>query len=394
MAVGNYSYSELLDQVVDPSRRSNITNVLTVRNFINRAARVVVSGVDLRGTKRNSALSTDLFDDIYQYQVPSDIKGDAIIDIQPQVNRRSDFRLTLVDEAEFDLKKKVRTDIVAIGRDELVNRLLFSGNVVDVTTVAATFDSLTADGGTWVLFGDATNVTAELDNFIAGSGSIEFDLVGSGTTAGISSTITAIDVTDFVNAGHVFVWVYINSTTNLTNWILRIGSNASNYFTQTVTTDHVSASFVNGWNLLRFDFASMTETGTVVRTAVVYAAIFMTKTSAKSDDGYRVDQMVLHTGEIHNLVYYSRFAWQNSSGTYLEDSTSDTDLLNAETDEIEGYVWRSKMELYRELRRSDLVTDAKEEYKLWKANYQRQNPSERIHRERFYYQPTLYHRQF
>lgn len=361
---------------------------------MNRAARLVVSENDLRSTIRNSVLSTDLFDGVYQYAIPSDLKGEAIIDIQPQVNRSSDFRLTLVDQAEFDLKKTVRNNIIAIGRDELVNSLLFSGNVNDDTLVAATFDSLTADGGTWVLFGDATNVTAEADNYVVGSGAVEFDLVGSGTTAGISSTITSINITDYVNAGHVFVWVYINSTTDLTNWIIRIGSDASNYFTQTVTTDQVSAAFRNGWNLLRFDFASMTETGTVTRTAVDYLAIYMTKVSTKSDDGYRIDHAILRSGEINNLLYYSRFPWQSSAGAYLEDSTANGDLLNAETDEVDGFVFRSKMELFREVRRFDLVEDAKAEYELWQANYKRQNPSQRIHRERNYYNPTLYRRSF
>lgn len=394
MAVGNYSYSELLDLIIDPARAGNITNVLTARTFINRAARIVVSEVDLRSTIRNSVLSTDLFDNIYEYATPSDLKGEAIIGIRPQVNRSSKFKLTLIDSEAFDLKKSFRTGIIAIDRDELVNKLLFSGDVNDETLVAATFNSTTSDGGTWTAFGDATNVTNEADNFITGGGSVEFDLVGSGTTAGLENTgVTSFDAREFINAGHVFVWVYINSTTNLTNWILRIGSSSANYYTQTVTTDHFGASFVNGWNLLRFDFASMTETGTVDDAAMDYIAIYMTKTSGKSDDGYRVDHMVLHSGEIHNIVYYSRFPWQSSAGAYLEDSTANTDSLNAETDEIEGFVWRGKMEIYRELRRRDLVEDAIREYGAWKANYQRQNPSQRIQRERSYWNPTLYHRQ-
>lgn len=395
MAVGSYSYSELLNEIVDSARRANITNVITARIPINRGARRVLQDVDLRGTKRNSVLGTDLFNDIYTYPSPSDLKGDAVIDIIPQVNRSSRFRVTLVDEAEFDLKKYIDTDIIAIARDELVNTIKFSGDVDDETLTMATFDTTTADGGTWTAFGDATNVTNEADNFIAGAGSVEFDLTGSGTTAGLENTsVTSQDISAYVNAGHVFVWVYINSTTNLTNWILRIGSSSSDYYTQTVTTDNASAAFVNGWNLLRFDFASMTETGSVTDTAVNYVALYMTKTSGKNDDGYRIDHMVLHSGEIHNILYYSRFPWQSSAGSYLEDSTADTDLLNAETDEFDGFVFRCKAELFREVRRFDLVKDAMAEYKEWKSEYQRKNPSERVHRNRFYYDPNLYHRKF
>ncbi|KKM64268.1 hypothetical protein LCGC14_1503090 [marine sediment metagenome] len=391
--VGNYTYLEVLAQVVDLKRRVNIDNVMTVRNFINRAARMVLNDVDLRSSKRNTVLGTDLFDDIYSYPAPSDLKGNGVIDLDPQVNRSRTFRLELVSEQEFEQKKTVNTNIIALATDELVHRLLFSGDVDDTVLVGATLDSLTSEG-TWSAYNDATNVVTDADNFVKGAGSIKFDLTGSATTAGIqNTTITALDISDFTNNGHIFVWAYINSTTNLTNFILDIGNDlTTNYYSQTITTNNEAVSFYNGWNLLRFDFASMTENGTVDDTAVDSMRIYMTKTSGKSDDGYRFDSIELHTGEIHDIIYYSRFAWQSSAGTFLEDSTADTDLINAETDEVDGFVWRSKMELYRELRRKDLVEDARVEYELWKRNYQRQNPSERVQRNKQYYDPTLYRR--
>jgi len=391
--VGNYTYLEVLAQVVDLKRRVNIDNVMTVRNFINRAARMVLNDVDLRSSKRNTVLGTNLFDDIYSYPLPSDTKGNGVIDLDPQVNRPRTFRLELVSEQEFEQKKTVNTNIIALATDELVHRLLFSGDVDDTVLVGATLDSLTSEG-TWSAYNDATNVVTDADNFVKGAGSIKFDLTGSATTAGIqNTTITALDISDFTNNGHIFVWAYINSTTNLTNFIIRIGNDlTANYYSQTITTNNEGVSFYNGWNLLRFDFASTTETGTVDDTAVDSIRIYMTKTSGKSDDGYRFDSIELHTGEIHDIIYYSRFAWQSSAGTFLEDSTADTDLINAETDEVDGFVWRSKMELYRELRRKDLVEDARVEYELWKRNYQRQNPSERVQRNKQYYDPTLYRR--
>lgn len=396
MAVGQYAYSTYLNDVIDSARRSNISNVITVLTYLNRAARLVVGEVDLRSTKRNSPLSTDLFDDVYSYAAPSDIKGDGIIDFVPQVNRATDFRLELVSEPEFDRQKTIKNNIVAMANDELVNRILFSGDVTDTVLSVATLDNLTADSGTWVLFGDATAVAADTTNYVKGGGSVKFDLVGSGTTAGISNTgLTTFDITDYINDGQVFVWVYVNSTTNLTNFIIRIGNDiTANYYTQTITTNHEGVAFVAGWNLLRFDFASMTQTGTVAPTTCDSVAIYMTKSSGKSDDGYRIDDISLHTGQIHSVIYYSRYPWQNSSGTYLENSTATTDLLNAETDEYDGFVFRGKMELFRELRRWDLVKDAKTEYDAWKANYQRKNPSERVQRNRNYYNPILYRRRF
>ena len=396
MAVGVYTYSDYLNQVVDSNRRSNITNVITAANFLNRAARLVVSENDLRSTKRNSPLAAHLFDDVYSYASPTDLKGDALIDLIPQVNRSTDFRLELVSEQEFDMKKTIKSNLVGIATDELVKRILFSGDVSDTIITPATLDSLTADGGTWVLFGDATNVAADTTNFVKGGGSVSFDLVGSGTTAGISNVgLNSFDITNYINSGSVFVWVYINSTTNLTNFIIRIGNDiTANYYTQTITTTNEAAAFVNGWNLLRFDFASMTQTGTVAPTTCDSIAIYMTKSSGKSDDGYRIDDISLHTGQIHNVLYYSRYPYQTAAGAFLENSTATTDLLNAEMDEFEGFVWRGKMELYRELRRFDLVQDARNEYILWQKNYKKLYPSERIQRNRYYYNPILNRRTF
>ena len=396
MAVGNYSYSTYLNDVIDSARRSNITNVITALTYLNRAARIVVGEVDLRSTKRNSPLASNLFDDIYSYASPSDLKSDAVIDLIPQVNRATDFRLELVSEQEFDMKKTIKSNLIAVSTDELVKRLKFSGDVSDTVIIPATLDNLTADGGTWILFGDATNVVADTDNFVKGGGSVKFDLVGSGTTAGISNIgLNSFDITNYTNNGSVFVWVYINSTTNLTNFIIRIGNDiTANYYTQTITTTNESTAFVNGWNLLRFDFASMTQTGTVAPTTCDSIAIYMTKSSGKNDGGYRFDDISIHTGQIHNVLYYSRFPWQSSAGTFLENSTAITDLLNAETDEYDGFVWRGKVELFRELRRFDLVQDAMNQYLLWKADYKMKNPTEKVTRNRFYYNPTLNRRTF
>ena len=396
MAVGNFAYSTYLNDVIDSARRSNITNVITALTYLNRAARVVTSEVDLRSTKRNSLLASNLFDDVYSYAAPSDLKSDALIDLIPQVNRDTDFRLELVSEQEFDMKKTIKSNVVAVATDELVKRIMFSGNVDDTVLTPATLDSLTADGGTWILFGDATAVAADTTNYVKGGGSVKFDLVGSGTTAGISNVgLTAFDITDYINNGSVFVWVYINSTTNLTDFIIRVGNDiTANYYTQTITTTNESTAFVNGWNLLRFDFASMTQTGTVTATTCDSIALYMTKTSGKSDDGYRVDDISIHTGQIHSVLYYSRYPWQSSAGTFLENSTATTDLLNAETDEYDGFVWRGKMELFRELRRKDLVEDARVEYELWKAKYIKENPTERVERNKQYWNPNLYRRTF
>ena len=391
-----YTYANLLNEVVDSARRSNITNVITALTYINRGARKVIRDVDLRSTKRNAAISNGLFDDIFSYPAPSDIKDDAIIDFIPQVNRRTDFRLDLVSEQEFDIKKTIKDNLVSIATNNVSKLMKFSGDVNDTILNIASLDSLTNDGGTWTAYNDAANLAADTTYYVKGGGSIKFDLTGAATTAGIYNTgLTTFDLTNYVNNGHIFVWVYINSITNITNFILDIGNDlTTNYYTQTVTTTNEGNSFSNGWNLLRFDFASMTQNGTVTPTTCDSVRFYMTKTAGKNDDGYRVDSITAHTGELHNILYYSRYPWQSNTGTWIENSTATTDYINAETDEFDGFVFACKSELFRELRRWDLVKDADNEYLKWKQEYKMKNPTERLTRNRNYWNPRLNHRTF
>lgn len=388
MAVGNYDYTELRDQIVDPIRFDNIGSVITTRNIINRAARLVVREIDLRSTKRKALLSSKLFDDVYSFPFPSDLKDQAICDFIPtKGNTLRDRRTRLIQEEEFEQKKNTMNGgyAIALATDDLVNRILFNGDVDDDSLVAASLDSLTADGGTWELFGDAENVATDTNQYVSGNGSVRFDISSAGgTTAGLQNTdVDDFDITDYVDDGSVLVWVYINSVADtgsdgLTNFIIRIGNDSSNYYTQTITTTSEGVAFTAGWNLLRFDFASMTQTGTVTKTACDYIALYMTKETGKVDNGYRIDNIVLHSGEYHSALYYSKCPWQSNAGAYIENSTADTDLINADTDEFDLFVAKGKEEMFKELKEYDLMKLAQQDYAMLKQDYLKKNPSDRL----------------
>ena len=153
----------------------------------------------------------------------------------------------------------------------------------------------------------------------------------------------------------------------------------------TVTTTNEGAAFQVGWNLLRFDFSGKSTTGTVTPTAVDYVALYMTKETGKNDNGYRFDILTLHTGEIYDVLYYSKYYWQSSAGTYLENSTADTDYLNCDTDEFELFVSKGKVEVARELRDWDALPVAEADYRQIRDDYKRRNPSEKMKKQINYY---------
>jgi hypothetical protein len=190
--------------------------------------------------------------------------------------------------------------------------------------------------GDWVVFGDGTNLTRDTENYVKGNASLNWDIsAAGGTTAGIqNSLLDDFDISDYAGNGSAFVWAYITSATNLTNFILRIGNDSSNYYAITITATNEGTAFEAGWNLLRFDMVNKAETGAVDKTTCDYVALYMTKAAGKiSETDYRFDNLVLKIGDHFNVVYYSKYGWQSNAGVWLENSTADTDLVNCDTDE-------------------------------------------------------------
>ena len=349
--------------------------------IINSAARAVYSDLDLRSGKRKSSLSPFLFDDVYDYSVPTDLKGISLIDIKPQVNREANYKFTLTTPEEFDRKKSTEDNLCAFTDDSFTRKLKISAEIDDDTLIVSTLDSTSANGGTWAGYGDGENLTADSDYYVKGSASINWDInADGGTTAGIyNDDINTFDITDYVSNGAVFVWAYLSDKTDVTNFIIRIGSSASAYYTKTVTATNEGTSFVNGWNLLRFDFSTATQVGTVDLDACNYCAVYMTKDAGKtSETDYRFDHIMIKRGEYHDVIYYSLYPFQSSVGTWKIESDDTTDYLNVSSDELE-IVLAKITELGEQYLGDDKREDrAREKYNELKENYKLDNPSEKM----------------
>jgi len=353
--------------------------LINADDTMNRAVRQAL-GVDKRSSRRRATLSPNLFNGIFDYACPSDLDGLKLIDIPAQA-KRGDGEFFLVPTTEFSIKKP--KGAVAVKDFNGTRVLQINSSIADKEIVAAELDSLTSgssDGSSWALFGDGTSLAADTDDFIKGAGAIKWNISSAGgTTAGIQhSSINAIDMTDyFGGTSAFFVWAKINSITNLTNYILRFGTDSSNYYYKTVTTQADGTAFVAGWNLLKFDVSSYSTTGTPTNTNIKHFAIYMTKTAGKvSETDYKFDWLVLKRGVVHNVEYYSKYGWQSSAGAYKENSTDDLDLLVADTDEYEMIIEKAVEIAGREVKEFDIAREAERLYKEKVAEYKLRNPSE------------------
>jgi hypothetical protein len=337
-----YTFSDLKASI-NTRIHNKMGLIATPRVLINDVV-TEVSGLKLHSNKKSAQLAPNLFNDIYQYAAPSDLSGNNIIGIQPQsMDRDRNQVWELTTEEEFDQRKQSEHNLIAVADHSFVRSLRISASLDSLREYSiASIQGLTGDsstGASWAAFGNADTLATDTYNYIKGTGSLSFNLTSGGTTSGVVLTTANIfDLTSFVTGGSVFTWMYMTTASYATNVKLRLGSDSSNYYELTATTDSGGAAFVNGWNLIRFDFASKTTTGTPDDDACDYVALFVTKLSGSVDSSWRVNWLNTKQGSISNIIYYSGKPWISAAGTFLTKSTADTDYINCDEDEYTLFV--------------------------------------------------------
>ncbi len=320
--------------------QNRIGMLVSANDMMNEVVRDCFLKYDLRSAKRRAIMTPDLYEGVFEYNCPSDLKGNKLIDIPAQA-KRHDGEFNLTTPEEFRRHNGSVPGEIAIDDYNAQRVLLINARVNSKRIVIAELDSLTSgsSGGTsWSVVGDATSLAADDADYIKGNGSLKFNIsAAAGTTAGIENAgISSVDISDYLGGtSAIFVYARITSATGLNSYTLKFGNSDSVYYSKTVTTQADGTAFVAGWNLLRFDIESLTEVGSVDDTAIDYFAIYMNKETTKvSESDYKFDWLVLMKGEIHNVHYYTKYGWQSSAGAYKENSTDDSDVLVADTDEF------------------------------------------------------------
>lgn len=368
---------------------NDISQVSDIYGLFLEAAGNVLLEVDLRETKRTSTITNALYDQIYNYVLPSDLKDDSVIDIRPQTIRSLNDGLNQSSTREFDRYHGGFT----VEDNSGVRTIRIAGTSLTTGPVVNECDSLTTNG-TWAAGGNATDLAADSFNKITGSASLKFNVSASGSSAYVeNSTMTALDLEDYVNVGAIFVWVYIPSITIITSVALRWGSSSANYYSRTVTVTQDNTAFIAGWNLLRFDWDGSTETGTVIDTAIDYLRVTFAY-SGTAVNSCRVDSIVARIGTIYEIVYYSKYLFKTSGGTWIEKPTATTDIINLDTGSYNLLLYEMAFLVAQELQKKDGSFDVaffeKERNRVFRE-YKVRNKSQSRKRQTSYY-PTANNR--
>jgi len=306
---------------------TSLDSVTSPSALINRAARDVLNEVDPQETKRIVTIPNAIYDKVYDYQLPDDVKGNRIISLAPQVNREVGDKATQRFWEEFDQYKRDLDFHVQYNKG--VRSLRFS-KALKTATVLNAMNDIT-DNGTWVVGGDATNLRKDTLQYISGNASLKFDVTGAGTTAYLENTTSDTqDISDIEDDGALFAWVFMPNV--ITSAELRWGSSSSNYWSQTTTTRQDNLSFQEGWNLIRFDWDTASSVGSPDSSDITYLRLTITYDGIAANN-YRFDNITAQQGAIWQLIYYSKYLFEDgTTGAWKENTDDDADIVNLDTD--------------------------------------------------------------
>lgn len=379
--------------------KANLTGVLhgTTTNqvtgldvLIDRAARKFLEDIDPIETVRIAQISPSIFSQVYDYTCPTDLKGDRIIDIRPQVNRYPSNQFIQKYNADFDANKSnnlfLEQPNFTIQWNNAVKTIRIEKNIISPLIVNGV-NTLT-DNGTWSTGGDATDLVVDNLNYVYGGGSLRFDVSGAGTSAYLENDdMMSVDLSRDEGQGVEFLWVYIPDVSIVTNFILRWGSSSSDYWTVTTTSAFNSTAFQNGWNLLSFSWNGATSVGSPDASDITYARLELTY-DGTADTDFRFNSLTSQLGAIYEIEYYSKYLFRSSAGIWQETVADDTDIINLDTDSYN--IFFSLVALYcaQQVQGKNSAFDAQfftNEYEMGKNRYQQKIKSQVLKPKTTYY---------
>lgn len=278
------------------------------------------TNVALEGAKRYGAPFV-LYGACHEYAAPSDLSHERVVELIDEAGNiwefdktnprefyaaRNPLSLNSVDRLRNSFQNPTgltRTGVYAVDFNDGDSFMLIRANKQISWTSLHSFDSYSSNG-TWTASNDAASVGTDTQVYRSGASSVIFDTSGGATTATLTnSDMTAVDLSGYTN-GRGFFDLYV-PTTPPTSITVKWGSSASAYHSKTVTTQQNGLAFKKGWNVVGFDWRGSTPTGSSTDTAIDYAQIALTFSSASAQTGFRLDNLRFGLGVGMTAKYYS-----------------------------------------------------------------------------------------
>lgn len=347
-----YTVTNLKSELAAMIHGTTLNQVTNINGLIYRAARQLLLDVDPQEMKRISPLASSIYTDVFDYPIPTDVKGNKVIDIRPQANRQLWDNFLQTYSKPFDLTKTGLQNQFNVQFNSGVKTIRIADSGLVPGVVINSCDG-TTNNGTWTVGGTASNLSEDDQNFVTGTSSLKFDLA-TGTGWLENSTMNSVDLSEWVNQAMQFLYTYMQTASGISSVTLRWGSNSSNYYQVTVTIDQQGNSFANGWNLLSFNWNGATVVGSPSSSAVDYVRVSWVATSDQT--GMRLNNIVSRLGTILEIEYYSKYLFRDAiTGGWQETITDDSNIINLDTESYNMLVYQCGVQMAQQLQGLDAM---------------------------------------
>lgn len=343
--------SQIEDHLTGMGHGATLNKVRNAYALYERSASRMMTRMKPIETMRTQALTSAIYDDIYNYALPTDFFD--LIDLIPQDSRELWDKSFRNPAGQFDVQKASRNKTLSIEANNGVKLIRINWRTRQ-PKVLNEANGLTSNG-TWGAVGSATGLATDTIFKVSGGASIVFTHVATGD--GIQNTsMSQVDLTNENGVSSVFVQVYLST---LPSSITGVWGNdlTTKYVTSTVSAQADGSAFKVGWNTLRFDWASAIPTGTIVPTQVdSFKITFAGTTLGKT----RVDNIVVAIGRNFDMKYYSKYFFIDKDGsTWKSRPASGDDFVLVDNDSLPHFLYECLQEMAQQMEGSDGAFDIK-----------------------------------
>lgn len=300
----------------------DLNDVTDLFGCFERAVSTLIQRADVPEASGRQAFM--LYDGVTDYAPGSTIFGNALVDLRPQGQNRLPWdTVEKTYIGRFDRLKQWKTP-----SGYLVTFEYRQGQqIMRVNSAKAQqriiVDSMSATTG-WSLGGTATSLLPDTTVYYQQPGALRFNLSASGSEGTLSRTLTSpLNLTAYQGVGVGFLAFDPPTTAigHLTSIKLRLGSSASNYYEVDVTQGFTGAWYANEYQLVAFDLATASQTGTPVITAMQYVELLFDYDGTAMTN-VRVGGLWLSLPSPHEMLFYSAAVFIPSNGQVPQTTIS------------------------------------------------------------------------
>ncbi len=333
-----------LNRKVSPGTTSQSRDIFGV---ISEGANRLLSAVKPKELSRRAFIENALYDQVLRFTCPEDLDQKNVMQwFQLKDNRNVDtfyYPMLQTTNRRFDQQKGGDRNLFTIEWQSGVKFIkvsnmsgLTGGPASGAGLTIHTMNSIT-ENGTWNVFGNVVNLVTDNLTYVAGNGSLRFNINTSSNTGGIfNTTLEPFSIVDFFTVGKIFTWLDIPNLNQIQTVTLDLFSDNTNlttdYYSITVNSPHDVSFFQEGQNLMGFpvDEASMNTIGTPNPANIEAIRFTFVTNGTLNMNNIRIDNVVARKGGVFGIQYISEYCFQDVNGLWKARPTIGSDIINLE----------------------------------------------------------------